>query len=156
LTQQILNPCRKTVARFCILLPRALQHGPESLSAERLQQVVKCVNLERPQSVLIMRRHKNNAWHLFLGDRLNDSEAVHPRHLHIQEDQIRPMFPDRGNRRFRPTRLADHPHIRLLTQKPQNLSPRGRFIVDNQYLECVSEIHVLNQNVQMIDQNRSQ
>jgi hypothetical protein len=127
-----------------ILLPRALQNGPKPLFAERLQQIVKRVHFKRPQSVLIMRSYKYNAWHLFRRDCLYNSKPIHPRHLHIQENQVGAVFLNGGNRRFRPTRFSNHVNIRLLPQKPQYLAPRRRFVVDNQYLECAQGGHSSN------------
>jgi hypothetical protein len=41
------------------------------------------------------------------------------------------VFPNRGNRGFRASRLSNDLNIWFLPQQPQYLAPRGSLIVDN-------------------------
>jgi hypothetical protein len=64
--------------------------------------------------------------------------------LYVQENQVRPVFPNRDNRGFRTPRLSNNLNIRFLPQQPQYFASRGRFIVDNKNLKCVQRTHSPN------------
>ena len=77
-------------------LPRALQRLLETVLAERLQQIIHRVRVERPHRVLIVGRHENHRdrW----VDQFQHLEAIQLRHLHVQEHQVRLVLRDRLHR----------------------------------------------------------
>ena len=66
---------------------RPRQRLGQPLLAERLQQVVHRVHLERAQRVLVVGGREDHR-HL-TADQLQHLEAVQLRHLHVEEHQIR-------------------------------------------------------------------
>src|ERR1051326_5891474 len=60
----------------------------KALIVERLQQVVKRMNVESLQSILIERGNKDDRLDLFRSDLCEHVEAVHLGHLDVEKDQI--------------------------------------------------------------------
>ena len=79
------------------LLARALQRLGEALAVERLEQVVERADLERLERVLIVRGDEDDERHPLAADRLDDLEAVHLRHLDVEEHEVRRVIVDRGD-----------------------------------------------------------
>ena len=106
-------------------LAHAIDRGGEAVGAERLQQVVDGVHVEGADGVLIERGHEHDG-HV-AADQLQHLEAVELRHLHVEDQQVRPQV-RHGLHRFESVRalgddvdagharqvLADHGARQLL------------------------------------------
>ena len=90
------------------LLACALQRLAEALAIERLEDVVERADLEGLERVLIVGGHEDDEWHPLAADGLDHVEAVHLRHLHVEEDQIGRVVLNRGDGLFAVAALADH------------------------------------------------
>ena len=108
-----------------------VQRGPESLGAERLQQVIERVNLEGPQGVLVVSRHEDHGRHPVRPERIRQLEPGHARHLDVEEEQIRRGVAE-GRDGLRAIRVfAHHLDVLLLAEERQDARPRHRLIVDD-------------------------
>ena len=114
------------------LLAGALERVVEALAVERLQQVVERPDLERPQRVLIVGGDEDDERHALGADRLDHLEAVHLRHLHVEEHQVRRVIQDGGDGLLAVAALADDLDVRLGAKQARQPLARERFVVDDQ------------------------
>jgi len=99
----------------------------EALGAERLQQVVQRLDLERRDGVLVERRGED---HLRTVDELlQHLEPVARRHLDVQEQQIRADGVHGSDRRRAVTGFARHGDPRHIRQQVPQLLSRERLVV---------------------------
>src|SRR6267378_6173089 len=70
------------------LLSRPLECRLESDQRTRLYEVIQGVNVKRAPSKIIIGRDKNYYGHALKRDLLQDREAIHLRHLYIEENQV--------------------------------------------------------------------
>src|SRR5437588_12966741 len=101
----------------------------EALFADGFEQIVESVHLKGPQRKLVMRRDENHPRqrNFCRVQRLNDSKAVQPRHLHVKKNQIRPMVFDRRDGRLAPVSLGGKSYGELLVPQPYYLPPSRTF-----------------------------
>ena len=109
---QILDQRQEAAAEVAVLVAfelfaGALQRVGEALAVERLQQVVERPHLERLQRVLIVGGDEDDERHLVGADRLDHLEAVHLRHLHVEEHEVRRVVVNSGDGLFAVARLRD-------------------------------------------------
>ena len=123
---------RSPLSSRSICCARALQRFGEALAVERLEQVVERADLERAQRVLIVGGHEDHERHALAADGFDHLEAVHLRHLHVEEHEIRLVIDDRRDGFFAVAALADDLDVRLARQQPGQPLPRERLIVHDQ------------------------
>ncbi|MCY1383426.1 hypothetical protein D9M69_715510 [compost metagenome] len=70
--------------------------------------------------------------HLAGGNRTQCLEAIHPRHLHIEEHQVRPVFAQTGDGRCAIAILADNVDVGMRGQADFQPAPGQRFVVDDE------------------------
>ena len=108
-------------------LARARDRLLESFRAERLQQVVDGVDLERLQRVLIVRGDEDDR--LIAAEQLEDLEAVQLRHLHVEQHEIRLQL-GHGLDRFEAVRaVRDDLDARVRLRILAHDRPRERLVV---------------------------
>ena len=73
---------------LCDLRARALERFLEARLIERLEQEVERVDLERANRVSVVRRDEDDRRQARRIEILDDLEAVHARHLHVEEDEV--------------------------------------------------------------------
>src|SRR4030095_11313769 len=78
-------------ALYCV--PGTIQSFPESFGAERLQQIVDCVDVEGADRVLVVGRNEDDV--RLASDQIEPFESVQARHLDIQQQKIRLQVGDR-------------------------------------------------------------
>src|SRR5215213_11371455 len=69
----------------------------EPLVVERLQEVIKGMDLEGAHGILIVRSYKDDVRRRLGIERLEQLEAAQLGHLNVQEDKVRPERLDRIN-----------------------------------------------------------
>ena len=84
-------------------LPRSLPMARLNASAkrsfrDRLEQIVDGRHLERPDRILVVRGDEDHRRHALCSNSVDDPEAVGPRHLHVEEHQVRLLLADEGDR----------------------------------------------------------
>ena len=114
------------------LFARALQRVGEPLAVERFEQVVERADLECAQRVLIVGGDEDDQRHALAADRFDHFEAVHLRHLNIEEDEIRLVIDDGGHGFFSVAALRDDLDIAFTGQQRGKSLPREWFIVHDQ------------------------
>ena len=108
-----------------------IEYLPKTLVIVRLEKIIERVNLERLQREFIVRGDEHDFRQRRTKRRCH-LKSVHLGHLHVEENDIRMQAFD-GRDRFRSVvRFANHLEIGRLPQKPQHLSPRRAFIVNQQ------------------------
>ena len=114
-----------------------LERLPEPLAAERLEQVVERVHLERPQRVLVVGGDEDDRRHAFGADGLNHAERVEPGHLHVEEHEVWRVVLNRRHGLRAVAALGDDLHILFLLQQRQHALARDRLIVNDQGSDLV-------------------
>jgi hypothetical protein len=64
-------------------------------------------HLERTNRAMVVRSHDDHAGHPVGANRLDHREAVHPRHLDVEQDQVRLLVANRGDGFSPVARFAD-------------------------------------------------
>jgi hypothetical protein len=72
------------------------------------------VKLERSNSILLISCCEDNFRQSFSPDRFKHGQPVHLRHLHIEEDDIRALFPDHRDGFFAVIAFADNFEIAIV------------------------------------------
>ena len=111
---------------------RVLERLPKAVAAERLQQVVERVHLERAERVLVVGGDEDDRRHLLGTDGLDDAEAVDTGHLHVEEHQVGHLVLNRRDGLRAVAALAHHFDVVLLLQQRQHALARDRLVVDDQ------------------------
>ncbi len=75
--------------------PRTLQRFPKATPVEWFEEIIESLHLECPQGVFIVRRSENYQ-RPCIGDGTRHFEAIHLRHLYIQEHNIGTRLLQRG------------------------------------------------------------
>src|SRR5204863_6732057 len=93
IASEILDQRQQPAADLAAVLPldllaRALERIAEAIAIERLQEVIERPHLEGAKRVLIVRRYEDDQRHLLGADGLNHLEAVHLRHLDVEEHEV--------------------------------------------------------------------
>jgi hypothetical protein len=70
-------------------LPRSLYGGGKAFVVDGLKKVVQCVDFERPQSMLLVSRKKDDRGQMLPRQSSENLKTVHAGHLHIEKDNIR-------------------------------------------------------------------
>jgi hypothetical protein len=99
---------------------------------ERLEQIIHRVDFERLKRVVIVGGDKNEHRHRFAREGGADFEPAQSRHLHIQENQVRPLFLNGRNRLPAIGAFADDFEIALRFQQLANARARWSFVVHNE------------------------
>src|SRR5262249_581095 len=82
-------PLRAPLAFEAIDGPGAVNHWREALGFDWFQQVSDGISFKRRQRVLIVTSCENDQrLRHFLGQRLQNLEAVQPRHLYVEKDEV--------------------------------------------------------------------
>jgi hypothetical protein len=130
---------RKTVAGSRLLFASPAESVAETLFGERLEKIVEGVHLEGAKGVLIVGRYEDDVGHLDCRrgrhDAPNHTEAIHSRHLHVQENEIRVMLFHGGDGGFAAVRLRNDFDTCFKTQQAKNFSSRRGFVIDNEHAE---------------------
>ena len=90
--------------------------------------------LERIQRILVVRRDKNHSRHVLGSYVLHDFHTRKPRHLHIEEDQVRRHVFDHSSGFSSAGRLAYHRYIVLLGKQVKKPLACGSLVIDDQHL----------------------
>ena len=90
------------------------------------------MHLESPHRIPIIGRDKNDGGHPLAGDRVEDRETIHLRHLHIQVDQVGPGSLDGGNGLLSIRTLAHNLDLRIVTEESANAFPAQRFVIHDE------------------------
>ena len=99
---------------------------------DRLQQVGDRVRLEGFEGIVVVRRGKDNDRQVNGADRACNLQAGHPRHLDIQEDQIRLDLSD-GRYRITPRNTFPlHRELRMATEPAPDASACQWLVVNDQ------------------------
>ena len=108
------------------------QGGQQALAADRLEQVVERIDFERIDGEFVERRHEDHQRHRLRvvavafagasGDVARELDAGHPRHLHVHQDDLRPLRFDLRQRLGGIGGLADDPMGELRRQIGQHLA----------------------------------
>ena len=114
----------------------AIERLLEPLAAERLEQVVERVHVERAEGELVVGRHEHDRRHPLGSHGGDDAEAVELGHLHVEEDEVGPVPLDRAHRFGAAGTGGDHLHVGLLAEQRRQPLARHRLIVrdDRAYL----------------------
>src|SRR5882724_1480349 len=75
----------------------ALYYFSKTRGFDRLQQVTHRVGVERPQRIVRVRCDENDRAQMRAARALEHFEAVEPRHLNVEEQQVRPQLHDLGD-----------------------------------------------------------
>ena len=65
---------------------------PQAVVVDRFQQVVEGIRIKRPERKLVVGRDENNLGHVAARQATQYLETIHPRHLHVQEHEIRRLL----------------------------------------------------------------
>ena len=87
------------------------------------------MHLERAERVLVESRDEHDHRHALGADRLQHAETVELRHLHVEEDEVRPVGANHLDRRRAIAALGDDLDVSRLSQQPAHPPPRDRLIV---------------------------
>src|SRR6267142_6546839 len=138
-----MQPGNESIRGLFVLLPRAPESRSKALFADGLQQIVERMHLKCPQREFVVRGDKDDARQRELGvhDGSHHPKAIHARHLHVQENQIRAMLPDRGNRRLATPDLAHHLHAFFVSKQPQYFTARRCFVVHDEHAKWRWQTH---------------
>ena len=129
------------------LFARVRERRLESLRAERLEQVVERVNLERAQRVLVERRDEDDGRHPVGPSARATSKPSISRHLDVEKHQIRRRLCDRGHGLRR--RSQHSPTTSMSASSPQqrqHARPCDRLVVHDQRPDpasCGTRVHRL-------------
>jgi len=118
----------------------ALAHGRlaafeglgEALVGEGLQEVVHRPDLERGERVLGVGGHEDHARRGLAAQRLRELEAGRAGHLHVEEDEVGLVAPERDGGLGAGAALGDDRDLRVAReQEPQGVA-RGRLVVGDE------------------------
>jgi len=113
----------------CMMVARALEGALEALRRHRLEQVVERVHLERADRVLVEGRDEDDRRHPRRPARVDHREPVHPRHLHVEEEQVDVLALEHRER-LRPVAALRHElGVRLRADEALEAAPRERLVV---------------------------
>jgi hypothetical protein len=92
---------------------------------------MQCVDIECPQSMLLIRRQKYDCRHAFSRQCTQNLKTVHAWHLDVEEHNIGGSFQDSLNRGYPVSAFSNDLHILESTQPMNDASPRQRLVVDD-------------------------
>ena len=98
---------------------------------ERLQQVIDRLHLEGTDRILVVSGGEDDVRRR-RAERLQDLEAVHARHLHVEKYEIRSPLGDQLNRFHAVRRIADHVDVAELGEEPAQAVARELLVVDHE------------------------
>ncbi len=104
--------------------PRPLKRCLEAPRVEGLQQVIHRVDVEGAQRVLVVGRGEDHRARSLRAELRQRGEAIHLRHLHIEEKEIRREAAHRFHRRAAIGAAGHHLHVRRIRQ--QRVQPAAR------------------------------
>ena len=119
--------------RLCGRAPRAHpRHGLlDTRAREGLQQVIDRLHLEGADRILVVCRREHHVRRR-RAERLQDLEAVHARHLHVEKHEIRSRLGDQLQRFHAVCRIADHVDVSELGEKPPQAVAGELVVVDEE------------------------
>lgn len=117
---------------LCALASDSLESLPEPKPIEGLQQIVDRFDLESPDRVLVVRRDEHDGGQVVVRQLLDDREAVHSRHLDVEEDDVGMVLPDSFDRFGSIGGLADDTDGLGLGKESPELVARQPLVVDDQ------------------------
>jgi hypothetical protein len=103
----------------------------------RFEHVVDGVHLEGIHGVFVVGGHEDDHGHVVALEFFDHLEAVHPRHLDIQKQQIRVVLGNGGESLRSIGALGDHVNLRQLLQANRESAAGKLFVVDNYGAESV-------------------
>jgi hypothetical protein len=110
--------------------PEPLHRLPEPLRRHRLQEVVDGVLLERADRERVVRRDEHDEREVLGIEHREQLEPVHDGHVHVEEQHVRRVAPDRLQSLERVGRLAHHEHVAARLEERAELLPGVRLVVD--------------------------
>lgn len=117
----------------------ALQRLAQPGARGRLQEVIERAGVKGAQGMLVVGRDENDGRQLLRPQGVEHVEPVHPRHLDVQEYQVRLVFADGGHRRRAVPAFAGYLYIRLgREQRAETLAPE-RLVI---HQEC-ADLHAV-------------
>ena len=99
------------------LRARAFERLLEARLVERLEQEVQRVDLERADGMFVVRGHEDDGRHVVAVEVLDDIEAVHAGHLHVEEHEVGLLALDRLDGARAVGALADDFDVGLLGEQ---------------------------------------
>ena len=118
--------------------PRPLERQIEALRVHWLQEIVDGVDRERVNRVLVEGRDEDELrQRLRLHESPGDFEPVQPRHLHVEEEQVRLQFAAEAQRLHAVGRLRDDLDAAGLAEEEAQLLPRQLFIIHHERAQGV-------------------
>src|SRR5215475_1792438 len=125
-------PIHVVTVFFSKPLFRPLQGQYEPRAVEWLEQVVNRLHVERSYGILLISCDEDEQRTLLSIEGLGNSQAVYPRHLHIQKDQVRRQFP-RGGYGFGAVRaFADDDDFMIFLEQFAQAFAGERLVVNDQ------------------------
>jgi hypothetical protein len=126
------RPASRTSLRpLAQAVPNPLDHERESLIAERLQQIVERMLLERLERVLVVGGDEDDQRRRVAVEMSDDVEPVHFRHLHVEKQHIGLLrVDDVDGLRAGRARGRDN-EIGFARDEQFERLPRKRLVVDN-------------------------
>ncbi|MCG3163418.1 MAG: hypothetical protein JMDDDDMK_04824 [Acidobacteria bacterium] len=109
-----------------------MQRFHQSLLVEGLEQVIERVYLKRLRRILIVSRDEDDERPAPGFEQARNGQAIKPRHLHVQEDQVGRVRFNGGQSLVSIAAFADDFHLRVEPQRGVNLFPHQRLVVHNQ------------------------
>jgi len=109
--------------------PRARHSLVEALTAERLEQVVEGVNLERLQRVLVIRGHEDRQRH-GIAELGNDFEPVQIGHLQVEQNEVGNVAPYCVDRFAAGAATCHNVDVRLVAQHLDKAIARHDLVLD--------------------------
>ena len=107
----------------------------KALLGDRLEQIVERGDLERADRILVVRGHEDHRRHALRSDRVDDREAVHPRHLHVEQHQVRRLLANDGDRLASVARFRYGLDAGLTAEQQLQPLARERLVVHDENLQ---------------------
>src|SRR6187402_1714720 len=112
---------------------RALQGFSETLPAERLDEIVHGVCLERLDGIVLKRGHENGGGHPCRTDRRHDIHALDAGHLDIEENKVRRLVADSLHGGNTVAAFAQYLDLRIVAQQAHDGAASERLVIDDKH-----------------------
>src|SRR5450755_841434 len=122
------------LGRMHQLLARVIERFAQSFLVDWLQQVVESMYLESAHGVTVVCGHEDRQrQNGLLFQLFHHAKAVNFRHLDVEENEVRHLALDKGNRRLAIGALGHNVQVRLFLQQATQTFAGKRFIVAKQH-----------------------